>query len=128
VSLIDLMPTLVGMAGGETPRGVDAATLLPMLVGEAPAALGQRPLVINESEQYAVLQWPHKLLVRPAEHLVELYDLGADFQERHDLSGTQGHRVRELKRLYRHFPKVQMDRSARGRQQRELIAQPPAHR
>ncbi|MCS6912521.1 MAG: sulfatase [Myxococcota bacterium] len=129
ISLIDLTPTILSLIGAPPGQAGDGRSLLPYLVDEPPpGAPPRRPIVMNESEQYALLLWPHKLLVRPADRLVELYDLEADFQERHDLSGTHGHKVRELKRLYQRQPRVPMDRSARARQLRELAAQPPPRR
>jgi arylsulfatase A-like enzyme len=35
VSLVDLLPTFVEAAGGETPKGLDGASLLPVLLGKS---------------------------------------------------------------------------------------------
>jgi arylsulfatase A-like enzyme len=127
VSLIDLMPTLLSLTGAKVPPAVDGITLLPFFIdGDAALAMPKdRPIVMNESEQYALLMWPHKLLVRPADRLIELYDLDRDPAERNDLSESLPHKVRELNRLYRRFPRVLMDRTPRGRRYREAVAQPP---
>ena len=98
--------------------------LLADLVGGSPASLRSltRPLVLNESEQYGVIVWPYKLLVRPTDNLTELYDLSDDFAERHNLAGTTGHRVGELMQHYHAAPPVNLDRSSRGRRLRERSA------
>jgi len=74
------------------------------------------------------LRWPHKLLVRPDDDLVELYDLSADPSERRDLSERSPELVAELTRLYRSFPPLRVDRSPRARRLREQTAQAPPSR
>lgn len=127
VSVLDLTPTLLELAGVPAPSGLDGRSLLPWLVADAPPELRtrSRPLVLNESEQYGVIAWPYKLLVRPGENLIELYDLGADFQERQNLAESAPRRVGELMQYYHAAPRVDLDRSARGRRLRERNAAAP---
>lgn len=124
VSVIDVTPTLLTLAGAEVPHGVDGRSLLPLLLPGAPEDLlsRSRPLVLNESEQYGVIAWPYKLLVRPGDNLTELYDLSSDFEERTNLAESAPRRVGELMQYYHAAPKVDLDRSARGRRLRERNA------
>lgn len=129
VSLLDLAPTLAQLAGARLPDA-DGTSLLATLIPGAPPELAEasRPIVLNESDQHGVIVWPYKLMRRPAENLVELYDLGRDFSERENLATRQPERVRELMAVYHAYPSVTLDRTRQGRRARELAAraQPPA--
>jgi arylsulfatase A-like enzyme len=98
VSVLDLTPTVLQLVGAPLPPGVHGHSLLPHLLPGAPASLtgSTRPLVLNESEQYGVIVWPHKLLVRPGDNLTELYDLSEDFSEARNLAADAPRRVGEL--------------------------------
>lgn len=126
VSVIDVTPTLLTLAGA-TFSDLDGRSLLPLLIPGAPDDLRprSRPLVLNESEQYGVIAWPYKLLVRPGENLTELYDLSADFAERQNLAESAPRRVGELTQYYHAAPRVNLDRSSRGRRLRERNATNP---
>ena len=78
--------------------------------------------------EWAVIAWPYKLLVRPADNLTELYDLAADPDEHDDLAGRDPARVKELRGCYGWFPEVPMDRTLAGRRWRERQAQRPRAR
>ncbi len=127
VSLIDLTPTLLELAGAELFEGLDGRSLLPF-IADAPSELRDhhRPLVLNESEQWGLIDWPLKLMVRPAENLIELYDLEADFEEARDLSTQREADVRALKARYATFPQPSLDRTRNGRKQRDELARPPS--
>lgn len=124
VSVLDITPTLLQLVGAPLPAGLHGHSLLPYLLPGAPASLRSltRPLVLNESDQYGVIVWPYKLLVRPADNLTELYDLSDDFAERNNLAETTPHRVGELMQHYHAAPPVNLDRSSRGRRLRERAA------
>jgi choline-sulfatase len=127
VSLVDLAPTvlsLLGDAGAITP--VDGVDLVPELL-DAPAELRRRDraLVMNEQDQWGVVVWPLKLLVRPKDDLTELYDLSTDPTEKHDLAASRPDDVKALRARYGEFPAVPMDRTQKGRRWREGQAQPP---
>jgi hypothetical protein len=117
VSIADILPTLADLVGQKIPEGTDGVSLAPSLLG-GPRS-GPRPLFITDTQQYAVIAWPWKLLVWPTENLVELYDLAADFGEHHDLSSAQPERVAELERLYPTTAPLQLDQSAEGRRRRD---------
>ncbi|MFO0576328.1 MAG: sulfatase [Polyangia bacterium] len=127
ITLIDIMPTILQLVGSGPVAPIDGVSLVPYLTGSAPSgpSLSGRPIVLNESDQYGLLLWPYKLLVRPVERLVELYDIERDFSEQRDLSESAPQKVEELRRLYLLYPRVVVDRSPNGRRLRELLARPP---
>ena len=130
VSLVDLAPTVLALLGEARGDGamspLDGVDLVAELLG-APAELRRRDraLVMNEQDQWAVVVWPLKLLVRPKDDLTELYDLAADPTEQHDLSGARPDDVKALRARYGEFPAVPMDRTQKGRRWREGQAQRP---
>ena len=130
ISIVDLTPTLLQLAGAEPIPDMDGTTLLPHLVEWAPESLQawSRPIVLHESEQWGVIDWPLKLMVRPAENLTELYDLSVDFAEKRDVSGERGDDVLILKGLYAGFPEPSLDRTRAGRKRRDELARPPRTR
>jgi len=98
-----LMPTLVDVAGQPPPAGVSAISLLPWL-GPRPKAEPPATWVVAESNGiYAVRTATHKLVVTPAAKKVELYDLGADPGERHDLAPARPPELAELQGLLRRW-------------------------
>ncbi len=129
-TLVDLAPTLLGLLGvppaGMTLDGVD---LVPALL-DAPAALrpAVRALVTQEELQWGVVEWPFQLLVRPAEDVVELYDLAADPAQRRELAALHPDVVTRLRARYAEVPTLRLDRSSDGRRWRERQAQPPPRR
>jgi arylsulfatase A-like enzyme len=128
ISLVDLAPTLLDLLGAPTAMGkLDGTDLVPVLL-DAPAELrppSDRPLAIHEELQWSVVEWPHQLLVRPADNLVELYDLDQDPHERTDLAAKLPDVVTRLRASYAAFPVVHVDRTPSGRTFREQQAQPP---
>ena len=129
VSLVDVMPTLLDLLGAPPLPGLEgrsqAAPLLEARPGGDPTP---RVVALNESQQRGLIRWPHKLLLRPADELVELYDLAADPGEGHDLSEQEPALLGELSRILRSLPTVKVDRSRHGRRQREQAAQAPGAR
>jgi choline-sulfatase len=128
VGLVDIAPTSLALVGADDAMGkLDGVDLTPLLL-DAPAALQPpvgRPFVMHESEQWAVLAWPWKLLVRPKDDLVELYDLATDPTERDDRAAAEPAITRELRARYAQFPSVHLDRTRAGRRWREGQARPP---
>ncbi|WAS99439.1 sulfatase-like hydrolase/transferase [Nannocystis punicea] len=127
VSILDVTPTLLDLLAAEPLAGLDGRSLLPHLVPGAPDELRPRgrPLILNESDQYGVIAWPYKLLVRPGDNLTELYDLSGDFGERNNLAESAPRRVGELMQYYHAAPHVDLDRTSRGRRLRERNAATP---
>src|SRR4029077_7275525 len=78
VTLVDLALTVLCLCGMPAQLdGVDLTTSPP------PA---NRAIAIHEEQQWSVVQWPYQLLVRPADNLVELYDLDRDPGEHTNLA------------------------------------------
>jgi len=130
VALVDLSATLVELLGTERPKdlaGIDLAAFGdPSL--EPPLTHRGAPIVLNESEQWGVVEWPYKLLVRPADNLVELYDLERDPEEKDNVATQKPDLVDRLKSLYASVPRPNLDRTRKARRERDRLAQPPAHR
>jgi arylsulfatase A-like enzyme len=127
VSLLDLAPTILDLVDGPPLSKADGGSLLPYLVRGAPDdLLAARPIVFNESEQHGIIVWPYKLMRRPAENLVELYDLRDDFGEHRDLADDERDHVADLLASYDALPTVVLDRTRRGRALRERAAKATA--
>jgi hypothetical protein len=124
VSLVDLAPTLLSLTG-ITPADMklDGLDLVPILL-DAPAALrpATRALAIHEELQWSLVEWPHQLIVRPSDNLVELYNLEEDPAQRRDLAENNPDLVNRLKGRYAGFPHVSVDRTTNGRYERERLA------
>jgi arylsulfatase A-like enzyme len=123
VSLLDIYPTMLALVNAPAAK-VDGTSLLPHFVDGAPPQLVDtvRPLPLNETDQFGVVVWPYKLMVRREDNLVELYDLSGDFAEHRDLSKIETDRVRELLSVYAALSPVAIDRSSRGRRARDRVA------
>jgi len=128
VSLLDLHPTLCDLFSVTTSR-VDGSSALAHILSGAPAALRDHvhPIAMNESEQFGVVVWPYKLLVRRKENLAELYDLQTDFGELNDLSVKDPERVKALLATFGALSRVDVDRTTAGRLARERAANRGTH-
>lgn len=128
VSLVDIAPTLLSLLGIPRDRmTLDGYDLVPALL-DGPAALrppADRALVVHEEHQWSVVVWPHQLVVRPADDLVELYDLESDPLARQDLAGRHPDITQRLRARKAEVPAVKIDRTAAGRAWREQQARPP---
>ena len=131
VSLVDLAPTLLDLLCAPDAMGaLDGFDLVPALL-DGPAELRPprgRALVIHEEQQWSVVEWPYQLVVRPAEDLVELYDLDRDPRVRDDLAAALPEVTRRLRARYAAAPRVRVDRTLDGRAWREHQALPPPRR
>ena len=127
VSLVDLAPTVLDLIGAPMAMApLDGADLVPAIL-DAPTALRPtgRAIAIHEELQWSVVEWPLQLLVRPADNIVELYDLDKDPLEHDDLARSRPEDVTRLRARYSEFPIVNVDRTPTGRTWREQQAQPP---
>lgn len=101
VSSLDLFPTAVAAAGGETPKGarLDGVDLLPHLSGRAKPSLADRTLYwrTGGGQSLAIRRGTMKL-VRIGKKAVELYDLAADPGEATDLAARRPEVVTALTR------------------------------
>ena len=111
VHIMDVMPTLLELAGVSYPDSIPGRTLDPM-DGQSFAQLlaGHPPKPDRE------LFWEHegnRAMRRGAWKLValrnrawELYDLGSDPFEENDLAATEPERVNQMKNRYHHWAKL----------------------
>ncbi len=101
-STIDLLPTAVELAGRRPPRKVDGLSIAPVLTGTG--TLDRESLFwvhrpgFRRADTRAAVRVGDLKLIRQHGHS-ELYDLGADPGERHDLAGRKPKTVKGLKRL-----------------------------
>ncbi len=124
VSLVDIAPTLLDLLGIIPERmPLDGTNLVPALLDAPPELRGAgRAIAIHEQEQWAIVEWPYQLLVRPADNLIELYDIEKDPQQKQDLATAQPDVVTRLKSRFASFPKLVVDRTPAGRSAREQLA------
>src|SRR5205807_9165048 len=121
VTLADVAPTLADLLSLRIGE-LDGVDLMPALLGHP---LPARALAVHEENQWAIVEWPYQLIVRPADNLRELYDLEADPGEHDDLAARMPDVVTRLAARYAAFPDVKIDRTPAGRAWREARAQPP---
>jgi arylsulfatase A-like enzyme len=90
VESIDLMPTLLELAGVPVPAGVQGSSLLPLILGREKSGLH---VAFSESPFFgrnrAVALGRHHLILTREGSSVELYDVVADPLEQHDLAGPR---------------------------------------
>ena len=104
VSLIDLAPTLLELAGvaPDAGAGMQGRSLVPVLEGREaldpllPIFLFRPSNTEIPGEQYAVRQGDWKLIRGPGEGMRELFDLARDPREREDRSAAEAARAQEL--------------------------------
>jgi hypothetical protein len=122
-SLLDVPITLLDLLGVRVPPSMDTGqTLLPNLARIPPIEDHPRTFILNESDQFAVIQWPYKILVRRRSAAAELYDLSRDFAESINLASQLPQVVRALSRAYRDLPAITLDRTRAGRRRFEELS------
>jgi arylsulfatase A-like enzyme len=127
VSLVDIAPTILALAGmADGIRPLDGIDLVPAIL-DAPAVVRprDRAIVVHEELQWSVVDWPFQLLVKPADNIVELYQIDRDPEERIDLARGMPEVVTRLRARFGEAPEVHVDRTPAGRAWREQQAQRP---
>jgi hypothetical protein len=122
VSIVDVLPTIADLVGRPLSASMDGVSLAPTILGAPSGPVTPRDILLSDARQYALVQWPWKLLVRPKDNLVELYDLANDFGERRDLAAEQPARVREMAERYQRRATLPLDESREARHRREEYA------
>lgn len=96
VIALDIFPTLVAVAGGEPPEGLDGVDLLPFLTGAESGAPHERLFWHTDAaDQHAVRQAGYKL-VRVLDREPELYAIDTDISEKSDIGRDEATRADEL--------------------------------
>jgi arylsulfatase A-like enzyme len=97
VETIDLMPTLLELAGAPLPFGVQGESLLPMIRGESRlpyVAFGESTFF---GEQRYVALADFRLIFTKEDEATELYNLAADPLELEDLAAAEPDLVKALR-------------------------------
>jgi hypothetical protein len=126
-TLADVAATLVDLLGDRAAMApLDGVDLVPALL-DAPAALRvlERAIAIHEEKQWSCVEWPYQLIVRPADDLVELYDLDRDPGEHDNLAAKSPDVVTRLRARFAAIPSFAVDRSPAGKAFREQQGRPP---
>ncbi len=104
VSLTDLTPTVIELAGFQPPTNLDGFSLAPQITGARPSPpdTGTAFAIMikdrsNPGGQAAFVRGRYKLIEN--ENGLELYDVYADPREAHNLAVDRPDLVRELKKL-----------------------------
>ncbi|MHC4884316.1 MAG: sulfatase family protein [Planctomycetota bacterium] len=102
VSSIDILPTLVGQAGGEVPvdRTLDGVDISPLLFAEGGDAPRDTFLYYKKNGLEAIRKGPWKLHVnKDGEAIQELYNLESDVGESSNVYGANPEVVEQLAKL-----------------------------
>jgi arylsulfatase A-like enzyme/Tfp pilus assembly protein PilF len=105
VGLVDLMPTILSLAGLPPAEALDGVDLTPLLRGTDGAEKQDRPLFLESRLPLLQYGWSPVVGVRTADWKLiqgvspELYDLARDPRELQDLATIERERVAELERL-----------------------------
>jgi arylsulfatase A-like enzyme/Flp pilus assembly protein TadD len=102
VSLVDVAPTILSMAGADRPPGLDGVDLSPVLDGET---LTREPVVVESELPRIRLGWAPEVAVIDEDLKLydtpdpRLYDLAQDPQEEHNLLGERAADVERLRKV-----------------------------
>lgn len=103
VTLLDVYPTVLEALGVGVPEGLRGVSLVPVLTGRA--APPHRTLFAERTlygeELRAAVDWPWKLIERPSDGKLWLYDLETDGSELRDLAARHPRITERLRRRLR---------------------------
>ncbi|MFQ5416393.1 MAG: sulfatase [Myxococcota bacterium] len=100
ISVADVAPTILDAVGLGVPDGIAGRSLWAVLSGHtqrAPSRVLFARGTLYGPELRAAIRWPFKLVERPEDGMVQLFDLDQDPAERVDLSESDRERTRELR-------------------------------
>ncbi|MGC6499967.1 MAG: arylsulfatase B [Henriciella sp.] len=109
----DWLPTLITIAGGEQPLGLEGQNVWPALPSDE-RSQDSIPVIVGTEKQKAVFDWPYKLIQangHDGEH--QLFNVVADPRETTDLAAQYPQKVEELIALIAELP-VSESKAARG--------------
>jgi len=98
-SLLDLLPTLLGLAGSEVPIDLSGRNLLEPGFAPVPLPIENSDLYPEKYRGIRTTRW--KYLRREHDGAEELFDLREDPEERHDLSRTHPAELEKFRVLLR---------------------------
>ncbi|MEE9386895.1 MAG: sulfatase [Nannocystaceae bacterium] len=127
VSLLDVTPTVRDLLALPPNHAEDGQSLHEYLEPEPATTFGGAPRIITlyESDQRGLIIWPYKVLRRPREGVIELYDLSSDFDERRNLASTAPSSLARMLLALDAAPELNLDRTRAGRRRREQLAKAP---
>lgn len=96
-------PTLLDSAGLRIPSGVSAPSLLPWILDRSPTPAPAEFVVAESNGLWAVRTNDWKLVLEPRAKKIELFDLGADPGERHDLAASRPEQREAMQALLRRW-------------------------
>ncbi len=102
VQHVDLLPTLVDLAGGQIPDGVRGRSLVPLLAEDEPAdevTYNYAEALFLTEERKAIRGGGFKLIYAPFSDQYELYDLSRDPDEQQNLADAKPEQVEKLDTL-----------------------------
>jgi arylsulfatase A-like enzyme len=108
VSLIDLLPTTLDLLGLKIPQALCGVSLEPTLregIGpdERPIYVEAIPDSTRDYFAVALIRGTYKVVVRPADETIELFDLAEDPDEKNDIADTEPERLKEHLQVFRAF-------------------------
>jgi len=127
VALVDVLPTLLELAGLPPDPSLRGLSLGPWLRGEDPPhppVFSEKPLPESRAEK-CMVAWPHKLVWHEALNVYSLFDLAADPGEQTDLFGQEPARDRALVDRFTRWRTLELASRPPGRGQELAAVSPP---